>query len=289
MLNFWGHNVPILFSLQKLVAEGPSAFYTGSVARSIVEALSAVGGLMTLSDLQAHMNCSEKIIRPSISATYRSTTVHTPGLPCQGAILLRALNILEEFDISGLGSKSAEFQHLIIEAMRVALVDGLSTISDPEFSSIDDMISKDHAKKKRAPIDINRAMESCATKGLPCLTHSGTVAMAAIDPDGNGCSFLSSIGVPFGCTIVQEHGFAMQVSVGARTGCTSCSTRYLCPVLFGKVVCHTWVYAMHIRCAFSDFSKIQVVLNLVDHELDPQEAVTRARAKIGSIQTTHPE
>ncbi|KAG0418956.1 hypothetical protein HPB47_004471, partial [Ixodes persulcatus] len=201
-------NLPMAGLLKRIADEGPSALYMGPVAQNIVEAVAEVGGLMTLDDLRKHLESSEPTVLPAISTTYRGTTVHTTPLPSQGAILLDALNILELFDLQSTKSNPAKYYHLVIEAMRLASEDGLLHVADPQFSNIDQLIRKEHGEKRKELLDVERFVPRCS-KDLPNGKQGGTTFMAAVDPWGNACSFITSIAHPFGCTTVPEYGFGV--------------------------------------------------------------------------------
>lgn len=254
---------------------------------------------MTLDDLQMHMNSAEPVIVPTISTTYRGRTVHTPPLPSQGAILLEGLNIMEGFDVQSFKSDPGHFYHLLIEALRLAFVDGLSVISDPGFASTDKMINKEYGRKKRCAIDVNKAMVSCAPEGLPTLRQRGTVTMATADAQGNACCFISSLGTPCGSTIVRKHGFAVQARAEGFNmipGHPNCAGPYkkpyhtLMPVIMTDTASGKLLAVMGSRAAGAQAQTIlQVLLAMIDLGLNPQEAVDMPRIKIGGTRSTHPD
>ncbi|KAM7304307.1 glutathione hydrolase-like YwrD proenzyme isoform X1, partial [Ixodes scapularis] len=142
-----------------LAQEGPAAFYEGPVAQAVVDAVSAVGGVLSLEDLKNHFQSSENPVVPTISTTYHGVRVHTMGPPSQGAILLEALNILEGYNLKSYDKTSGEYFHLLIEALRLAIADGLSCVSSPDQNSrksLDRMTCKRHAEERRALIDKTR-------------------------------------------------------------------------------------------------------------------------------------
>ncbi|CAN7985619.1 unnamed protein product [Ixodes pacificus] len=285
--------------LKRIASEGPCAVYEGSVARNIVDAVKSAGGVMTLDDLQFHANSAESTILPAISTTYREVTVHTTPPPSQGAVLLGALNIMEGFDIASLQSKPSEFHHLMLEAFRLALADGLLDISDAQFASIDRMICKEHAKKKRSLISHERAMKSCAPEGLPRLNQAGTLVAATVDTQGNACCLISSTGTAFGCAVVPEHGFPVQTrgmgfnTVSGHSNCVAPRKKpyhTLMPVLVTDSRSGRLLSVMGTQgAAMQPQAILQVLLSMIDHGLNPQDAVTKLRIKIGSIENTHPD
>uniref|UniRef100_A0A6B0VEH0 Putative gamma-glutamyltransferase amino acid transport and metabolism n=1 Tax=Ixodes ricinus TaxID=34613 RepID=A0A6B0VEH0_IXORI len=293
-------NVPLAGLLRRIAAEGIGAFYEGPVAQCIVNAVTSAGGIMTLVDLQSHMNSAEPEVLPPVSTAYRETTVHTMPLPSQGAILLEALNILEGYDISSFKSKPTEFYHLMIEALRLAFADGLSVVADPEYGSTDIMISKEHARQKRALIDVERAMKSCAPEGLPSLHHTGTLVAAAVDAQGNACCLIGSTGLSFGCTVVSEYGFPVHsrgAAFNTLPGHPNCvgprkkPYHTLMPVVVTDSASGRLLAVMGSQGGrMTPQALLQVILSTVDHGLDSQEAVSKLRIQVGCIKVTlHPD
>jgi gamma-glutamyltranspeptidase/glutathione hydrolase len=78
-----------------LVSEGRKGFYTGRIAKAIVDAVARAGGVMNLEDLEAHVTTFED----PIYVDYRSVRVWEVPPSGQGITALMALNILEEFDL----------------------------------------------------------------------------------------------------------------------------------------------------------------------------------------------
>ncbi|CAN8019441.1 unnamed protein product [Ixodes persulcatus] len=203
---------------QVLAQEGPAAFYEGPVAQAVVDAVSAVGGVLSLEDLKNHFQSSEDSVVPTISTTYKGVRVHTMGPPSQGAILLEALNILEGYNLKSkflpfcYGKTSGEYFHLLIEALRLAIADGLSCVSSPDYSSrtsLDQMTCKRHAEDRRALINNTRAINKVVAADIQVPPQSHTTFLTTVDEHGNACSFINSNFHRFGCTIVEEYGFAV--------------------------------------------------------------------------------
>ncbi len=79
-------------SLERLGREGPEPFYSGDIARAIVDWVSARGGMLTSSDLAAY----GVIDRKPIETRYRGREVLTNPPPSAGGILIaRALTWLD--------------------------------------------------------------------------------------------------------------------------------------------------------------------------------------------------
>jgi gamma-glutamyltranspeptidase/glutathione hydrolase len=131
--------------------EGKAAFYQGVIAEAIVGVIQEAGGCMSLDDLAAHTSTWEQ----PISVDYRGYRVYECPPNGQGITALIALNILEGFDLSTLGSLSTERLHLVIEALHLAFADTRWYVADPQFSSVpvNELLSKEYAKERRTLIE----------------------------------------------------------------------------------------------------------------------------------------
>jgi gamma-glutamyltranspeptidase/glutathione hydrolase len=189
------------------VAEGGAqAFYTGEIARAIVNVIQQTGGVMELEDLAAHTSTWEE----PISVSYRGHRVWECPPNGQGLTALLALNILEGFDLAALPPLSVDRWHLLIEALRLAFADARWYVSDPTFNNIPlaGLLSQDYAAQRRALIDMKHAGNP--QHGSPINT-SGTVYCCVVDGDGNACSFINSNYMGFGTGLVPEGwGFTLQ-------------------------------------------------------------------------------
>ena len=85
-------------------------------------------------------------------------------------MLLLALNFLEGFNLQQLGHNSADYIHVVTEALKLAFADRDRYIADPRFAKhipVDGLLSKDYAKKRRALIHMDQAIQGAAPPGDP--------------------------------------------------------------------------------------------------------------------------
>ncbi|MGH2355905.1 MAG: gamma-glutamyltransferase family protein, partial [Chloroflexota bacterium] len=138
-----------------LAEHGRDYFYTGPVARAIDATAQAHGGAITHDDLaNYHARWQEPI-----HTTYRGRTVYESPPNSSGHVLLQELNVLESFDLRGLGWISAEAIHLMVEAKKLAFADRERYLADPDFVQvpIGGLLSKDYAAERRRLIDRGKA------------------------------------------------------------------------------------------------------------------------------------
>lgn len=115
--------------------EGKVGFYQGSIGQSIVAAVNRRGGVLTMQDLANHT--SSQPVAP-ISIDYHDYTVWEIPPNGQGITALMALGIIEALETNGsvdferLDHNSAEYLHVVIEALRLAFADTRSYVGDPD-------------------------------------------------------------------------------------------------------------------------------------------------------------
>ncbi len=136
----------------RLVAD---CFYRGPIARDLDAWSRAHGGLIRYSDLATHVTRIEE----PVSIRYRGYTVHKCGVWTQGPYLLQTLRLLEGFDLKSMGHNRADYVHVLVEAMKLALADRDTYYADPLFVEvpIKQLLSKPYTELRRPLIDVQRA------------------------------------------------------------------------------------------------------------------------------------
>jgi gamma-glutamyltranspeptidase/glutathione hydrolase len=130
-------------------------FYKGDIAREIVRGVREQGGLFTLEDLA---NWKVRIEEPRMT-TYKGIEVYKLDAWTQGPALLQALNILENFDLRGMGYNSARYINTVYQAMSLAFADRDFYYGDSYFppeEPIRGLLSKDYARERAKLIRADR-------------------------------------------------------------------------------------------------------------------------------------
>jgi gamma-glutamyltranspeptidase/glutathione hydrolase len=205
----------------------------------------------------------------------------------QGIAALQMLNILEGFDVAGMGRNSVDFWHLLIEAKKIAYSDRARFYADTTFNElpVSELISKDYAAERAELIDMTRAAKS-VDPGNPGLDHGDTTFLVVADSSGQMVSLIQSNYIGFGSGyVVPELGFGIQ-DRGALFTLEEGHPNYLEP---GKRPFHTIIPAFMGENGIPDMpfgvmggdmqpqGHIQIVINLVDFNMDLQEAGDAAR------------
>jgi len=133
-------------------------FYKGDLAREMIAFLKKNGAPFELNDFSEFF---ARIEEPA-KTTYRDYTIYKHGFGSQGPVLLQTLNILENFDLHGMGFGSADYLHTITEAMKLAYADRDTYYADPAFVKVPEegLLSKAYAKERAQLIDPRHASQS---------------------------------------------------------------------------------------------------------------------------------
>jgi gamma-glutamyltranspeptidase/glutathione hydrolase len=130
-------------------------FYRGDIAEELVRSTQEQGGLITLQDLDKWQVHIEK----PVMTTYRGIEVYKLTTWVQGPVMLQALNILENFDVTGMGYNSTRYIHTVYQAMNLAYADRDFYYGDPYFppeEPVAGLLSKEYARKRAAEIDAHK-------------------------------------------------------------------------------------------------------------------------------------
>jgi len=130
-------------------------FYRGDIAEDIARETQALGGQITTGDLAKW----EVKIEEPVKVSYKGIDVYKLSHWQQGPAMLQALNILENFDVKGMGYNSTRYIHTIYQAMSLAFADRDFYYGDPYFppeEPIAGLLSKDYARERAKQIQYER-------------------------------------------------------------------------------------------------------------------------------------
>src|SRR5690554_3085085 len=139
-------------SRKKAIMAAHDRFYKGDIAAEIVRGTREHGGLFTMEDL-----ANWKVIEEEpLMTTYKGIEVYKLREWTQGPSMLQALNILENFDLPGMGYNSTQYIHTLYQSMNLAFADRDFYYGDPYFSPyspIQGLLSKEYASQRASLID----------------------------------------------------------------------------------------------------------------------------------------
>jgi gamma-glutamyltranspeptidase/glutathione hydrolase len=215
---------PELARTLERIAADPDSFYHGDLAKELAAAIQKGGGLVTEKDLAAYKVKDRKPVR----GTYRGYEVISAPPPSSGGIaLIEALNILEGYNLSALGSRSADSIHLTVEAFRRAMYDRADFLGDPDFSTIPvaQLLDKKYAASWRLSIDPEHAsvsrqlqrpagkfndLDQSAELRAPAIEPDHTTHYSVVDEQGNAVAVTTTLNGLFGSFVTADGlGFLM--------------------------------------------------------------------------------
>lgn len=162
----------LLATLQKMVAAEQTALqqgknrkqaimaaydrvYKGDIAQEFVRSSKEQGGLITMEDLANWKPVEEE----PLMVNYKGVDVYKLQQWTQGPMLLQALNILENFDLKGMGYNSTKYIHTLYQAMNLAFADRDFYYGDPNHGPkgpVKGLLSKEYAKERAKLIQYDK-------------------------------------------------------------------------------------------------------------------------------------
>ncbi|MFT6437867.1 MAG: gamma-glutamyltranspeptidase/glutathione hydrolase [Candidatus Azotimanducaceae bacterium] len=268
--------------LKTIAAQGPDVLYGGALGKTAVDYIQSQGGIMTLDDLKNYKTMPADVVK----GTYRGYDIIGPPPPTAGGVhVIEMLNILEAYDVSGLGFGTSEGVHLIAEVLKTGFEDRREYMGDPAFVDVpvEMLISKEYADERRALIKLDSARDVNTTYSAE--SHD-TTHLATADALGNIVCATHTIHAAFGSkatvpgtgmllnntmNIFDPHpGTANSIAPGKRV------TSSMSPIIVEKdgkpVFCVGLVGGIKIFP-----SALQAIVNIIDHGMTPQEAVEAPR------------
>lgn len=273
-------------TLEAIAAKGRAGFYSGFIADEIATSLQQAGGLLTVTDLEAHRS---DWVDP-VTTTYRgySCYQHPPNSP--GVIHLLVLNILEGFDLNAMGEGSPEHLHVVVEATKLAYAERERHLTDPAFVDIplERLASKEYADQLRSQIDLTHARPPAAVQD----SSGDTTCTVVVDADGNAASVIQSICHAFGSGFVAGDTGVLLHNRGSMFSLQEDHVNSLEP---GKRTLHTLMPGMILRDNYPVMvygtmggggqpqTNTSMVTRVIDFDHDIQSAIDAPRALYGQF------
>lgn len=283
-------------TLKKIQKFGRDGFYAGPVAEKLVNFIRENGGLITLEDLASY----EAVERKPVNGSYRGYEVYSMPPPSSGGVtLIEMLNILEGCNLKVLGHNSADYLHLLTEAMRRAFADRAEYLGDPDFNPdmpLDKLLSKQHAGILRESIERDAASESDSAGFNRQYESEETTHLSVVDRDGNAVSLTYTLEYSYGSGIVADGlGFLLNNEMGdfnAVPGLTNSSGAIgtepnliapgkrmlssMTPTILAKGGRPVLVVGSPGGRTIIN-TVLQVILNWIDHDMNIAEAIEAGR------------
>jgi gamma-glutamyltranspeptidase/glutathione hydrolase len=286
-------------TLVRLANEGPDFFYRGEMAERIDRFMRDEGGLISRDDLAGYRPDWET----PIDVNYRGLTVQTCPPNNEGFQMLQTLKLLEGFDLASLGHNSADYVHILAEAVKLAVADRIRWAGDPRFSCVplDRLLSESYIAERRNLIDRERAARSEGERwraAAPESVRPGTIDgltthLTSVDEEGNVASITQSLGHGFGSGM-----FVPETGVALNSFAHWCEIDPACPTPNLIAPGKRWAACMAPVHVFSNGGKrfwfsiatpgsygilhttVQMLLNIVEFGADCQAAIEAPRFRL---------
>ena len=245
--------------LSDIGRHGISGFYRGEVGAAIAAAVGKRDGFVTATDMATHHSQWTE----TVTAAYRDVVVHELPPPTQGLIALNLLRVLRARTAVELQA-GPRFVELFKSARDTAYAIR-DQITDPDFAQLAGLVGSD----------------------VP--DGGDTVYLCAADEHGTLVSLIQSVADDFGSGIVAESTGILLQNRGRYFSIDSADPNRLEPK---KRTRHTLIPALATRdgkpwALYGSMGgdgqpqlQTQVLINMIDHGRDPQEAVARPRIRI---------
>lgn len=188
-------------TLTRFAEAGFDGFYKGETSKRFAAAMKAEGGLVDEADLAAYV-CKE---REPLRGSYRGREVISMAPPSSGGIaLLQMLRMLEPHDLKASGFGSAATIHVMTEAMKRAYADRARWLGDPDFFAVpaSGLVSPEYCKKLHEGFDLAKPskVEPGRPPGAPEGDH--TTHFSIVDAAGNAVACTTTLNGSFGSGLV---------------------------------------------------------------------------------------
>lgn len=187
-------------TLQRIADDGRKGFYTSKTAEMIVEEMQKNDGIINHKDLREY----ESVWRDPVVANFQDYELAIMPPPSSGSVAIaQILNMLNDHDLKSLELNSAEYIHLITEAMRRAFADRAHYMGDPDFVDIpiEELTAESYNEERMSSFNPDQAtssndIEHGEVQGFdesPETTH-----YSIIDNDGNAVAVTTTLNGSFG-------------------------------------------------------------------------------------------
>jgi gamma-glutamyltranspeptidase/glutathione hydrolase len=295
-------NPELARTLRAIADQGPGAFYEGEPAAKIASYLTDHGMPFAPSDFANY----RAMLSEPLATDYHDTQILTLGGASGGTTMTEALRLLAPFDLAAYGHNTTETLHLIAEAFKVAFADRFAYLADPHFVECphEALVSEAYLGERRAAFSKTAALPARAgnratlgvthrlATSIPEYTSGGsTTHLGAMDASGMAVTLTqtllslwgSALVVP-GTGVLMNNGMMWFDPEPGRPNSIEGGKRPLSnmsPALLlknGEAVASLGASGgRRILGAVA-----QVAMNLIDHGLEMQDAVSAPRIDVST-------
>lgn len=290
-------HIELAATLERIRDNGKAGFYEGKTADDIVNEMKRGNGLITYEDLKSY----QAVWRTPLKGNYKGYTIISMPPPSSGGVaLLQLLQMTENFPIKKWGHNTVKTAHLMIEAERRVYADRAKYLGDPDFVQIPltTLLSEQYNIERISNFNPEKATPSAE------ITH-GTIAgyeseqtthLSVVDPMGNAVAVTTTLNDSYGShVVVAGSGFILNDEMD------DFSIKPGVPNMYGaiggeanKIVANKRMLSSMTPTIVEKDGKLfmvvgtpggttiitsvyQTILNVIEHGMSMQEAVTARR------------
>ncbi|SCU75592.1 Gamma-glutamyltransferase [Cupriavidus necator] len=270
-------------TLDRVATQGGREFYEGDLAGRLAAGLAKAGSPLREQDL-ARCQAREEV---PLRVAYRDGELLGLRPPTQGVTTLEIMGILDRFDLSGIPEGSADYYHLLVEAVKLAFLDRNRYVADPDFVDVplDRLLSRSNLDAHARRIRMDRAM------AWPHVFKPGdTVYIGAADREGRCVSMLQTVYFDWGSGLVVGDTGVLWHNRGASFSLDPASPNVL---RGGKRPFHTLNPGIYLKQGRPHLlygtqgadgqpqTLAAVLTRMIDYGMDPLTALRRPRFLLG--------
>lgn len=264
--------------LEQIAAQGPDAFYKGTIATTLTNFLQDRGGLHDTSDFADHTG---SYVTP-MAAPFAGFHVYECPPNGQGVVALMILRMLERLGPNRHGALSGERLHAVVEAARIAFALRDECLGDPEHShlSFDHLLADSWTATQASRIRADARLSNISEE--PRIVGSDTVYLSVVDRERTAVSLINSLFDTFGSGLMEPETGIVLHNRGASFRLLSRHPNAVAPK---KRPMHTIMPGMLVKGDrvvmpfgvmgghFQPVGHALLLSNLFQYDLDLQEAV----------------
>jgi gamma-glutamyltranspeptidase/glutathione hydrolase len=280
----------LAWSLRQVQQGGADAFYRGELAQKIVEGVRAGGGIMDAQDLADY----RADVTAPIWSTYRDHRIAYMPPTASGVSVAEGLNLLEHFPMRELRWGSVDSLHLISEAMKIVSSDRRLIGGAPQWTTpAQGLASKEFAAERVKLISMDRSLAAAdIPEGNPYPYESqDTTHYSVADAYGNAVSNTYTLSNSYGAHVAPvgtgillnnsldnfswgRNGEPNSPAPGKRLGST------ITPMIVFDDD-KPWIVTGTPGGGYIIATMVQLISNVIDHQLNIAEAAMRPRLNQG--------
>jgi len=284
-------------TLELIRDKGHDGFYKGEIAKALTEQMKKHGGLITQEDLDEY----KSVWREPITGNYKNFKVISMPPPSSGGIaLMQLLGMTEPYPIKEWGWHDVRTVHLMVEAERRVYADRAEFLGDPGFYKVPvkGLLDKKYLEERMRNYNHAKAtLSSEVGHGNPYRYESEeTTHYSVVDATGNAVAVTTTLNRGYGCkAVVEGAGFLLNNEmddfsvkpgvpnsyglVGGEANSIQPGKRMLSSMTPTIVEKNGELYMVVGSPGGSTIitSVFQTILNVVEHGMNMQEAVTASR------------